>query len=140
MAANVSAPVDALDEELRLSKRLLAITQARASLAGLGLTSSSSEKYSASVSKGRVISQSPSSGTLPPRGQVTFVVSKGPAPIPVPNVVNRKLADAKRILQSAGFVVKVRNDIPGGPGIVLQQSPGAGSSRAKGSTVTLDIF
>jgi serine/threonine-protein kinase len=116
------------------------VAQAKSQLAAIGLTATSTEAFSSRVAKGVVISQSPSGGTLPPRGQVALVVSKGPAPVPVPNVVNLKLAQARQALQAAGFVVVVRNDIPGGPGIVLQQSPGAGASRAKGSTVSLDVF
>jgi beta-lactam-binding protein with PASTA domain len=116
------------------------LAQAKSQLAAVGLTAASTETFSSTVAKGVVISQSPASGTLPPRGQVALVVSKGPAPVPVPNVVNLKLAQARKVLQAAGFVVVVRNDIPGGPGIVLQQSPGAGALRAKGTTVSLDVF
>jgi serine/threonine-protein kinase len=116
------------------------LESARSTLTGAGLTVRTTEKFSDTVPKGRVIAQSPSSGTLPPRGAVTLTVSKGPAPVPVPNVVNRSVADATRILERAGFKVTVRNNIPGGPNIVLQQSPGAGASRPKGSTVSLDVF
>jgi serine/threonine-protein kinase len=116
------------------------LAQAKSQLASLGLTATSTEKYSNSVARGIVMSQAPTGGTLPPRGLVRLVVSKGPAPIPVPNVVNLKLAQARTALQAAGFTVIVRNDIPGGPGIVLQQSPSAGTLRAKGSAVSLDVF
>jgi len=54
--------------------------------------------------------------------------------------VNKSLAEARTILTKAGFRVAVRTDVPGGPGIVLQQSPGGGASRPRGTTVSLDIF
>jgi serine/threonine-protein kinase len=114
--------------------------QARSRLSAVGLSTASTQQYSEKVAKGTVISQSPSSGTLPPRGTVSLVVSKGPTPIAVPNVVNKSLAEARTILTKAGFRVAVRTDVPGGPGIVLQQSPGGGASRPRGTTVSLDIF
>jgi serine/threonine-protein kinase len=116
------------------------VDAARATISDRGLTSTVTEKYSATVASGRVIDQSPSSGTLMPRGTITLTVSKGPAPVPVPNVENRNLTEATSILQAAGFTVRVRANIPGGPNIVLQQSPNGGELRPKGTQITLDVF
>jgi serine/threonine-protein kinase len=116
------------------------VTAAQSALSARGLTFAVTEKFSETVAKGRVISQSPASGTLPPRGKVTLTVSKGPAPVPVPNVVNDSVAEATRTLERAGFKVSIRTNVPGGPNVVLQQSPGAGSEQPKGSTISLDVF
>ena len=60
------------------------------------------------VPKGRVISQSPDSGTGQKGDVISLVVSKGPVMVEVPNVVGMGLEAATRRLEAAGFRVKVR--------------------------------
>ncbi|MCX6418731.1 MAG: PASTA domain-containing protein, partial [Actinobacteria bacterium] len=97
-------------------------------------------QYSESVAKGVVISQSPSAGTAARDSTITLVVSNGPPLVAVPNIVSKTLTQATSILSAAGFKISVRTNIPGGGNIVVQQVPGAGSSRPKGSTIVVDVF
>jgi membrane peptidoglycan carboxypeptidase len=58
----------------------------------------------------------------------------------VPNVVGRKVGDATRILARAGFGFSIRQVANGAPnGQVVAQSPGGGSSAAKGTKVLLSV-
>ncbi|MGL4175718.1 MAG: Stk1 family PASTA domain-containing Ser/Thr kinase, partial [Dermatophilaceae bacterium] len=59
------------------------------------------------VPKGSVISQNPRDGTLFKGDTVTLVVSKGPVLVAVPNVIGQQVGDARRVLEQAGFQVKV---------------------------------
>jgi serine/threonine-protein kinase len=90
---------------------------------------------------GTVTAQSPKAGATVVEGtSVRVNVSKGPKPISVPNVVGQQYASAESALQGLGFGVgreDVESDEPAG--IVVGQSPGAGSEAAKGSTVTLQV-
>ena len=113
---------------------------AQSALSKAGFKSSVSLQYSESVAKGVVISQSPSSGTAARDSTIKLVVSNGPPLVTVPNIVSKSLSQATSILSAAGFKISVRTNIPGGGNIVVQQSPGAGSSRPKGSTIVVDVF
>jgi serine/threonine-protein kinase len=70
------------------------------------------------------------------------VVSKGPEPIPVPNVVGQDEADAKDAIEAAGLKADVAREevfdrnIP--EGAVVSQSP-ANGTLTRGATVTLTI-
>jgi serine/threonine-protein kinase len=58
----------------------------------------------------------------------------------VPNVVGKNRADATAALQAAGFAVKVEYPLIFGTfDRVHSQNPKAGTSLAKGSTVTIDV-
>lgn len=113
---------------------------AQSALSKAGFKSAVSLQYSESVAKGVVISQSPSSGTAARDSTIKLVVSNGPPLVTVPNIVSKSLSQATSILSAAGFKISVRTNIPGGGNIVVQQSPGAGSSRPKGSTIVVDVF
>lgn len=116
-------------------------TQADAlvSLDAAGFATATTLVYSDSVPAGSVVSTAPGAGALLQRGsRVTVSVSKGPAPVTVPNVVGKKAADATAILQRLGLKVVVKK--LGTPKFGVQsQSPAAGSVVAKGTTVTITI-
>lgn len=65
-----------------------------------------------------------------------------PVPATVPDVVGRTdLGTAESIIKAAGFVARATGDSPvGNKGEVITQSPAAGATADKGSTVTLDYF
>jgi serine/threonine-protein kinase len=89
----------------------------------------------------QVTAQDPKAGTkLVVGSSVRINVSKGPQPIQVPNVVGSPLDQATATLQGAGFQVSQTfvNDTSQA-NTVISQSPGAGSSAAKNSTVSLTI-
>ncbi|MEX0851182.1 MAG: PASTA domain-containing protein [Gaiellaceae bacterium] len=93
--------------------------------------------------KGTVIRQSPAPGTDVREGQtVTLTVSTGPAKVTVPDVVGLEEQAAREELESAGFdvtVVDEPTDNVDEDGVVLDQAPAGGSSRSKGSVVTITI-
>ncbi len=100
------------------------------------------EEFSDSVPEGRVISQSPSSGSLFRGDTVRLVVSRGPELIEVPGGLVASGVDAATAkLEALGFVVEVKND-PGyiGLGYVFHVDPGSGSMVPRGSTVTLYLI
>ena len=97
------------------------------------------EKFNETVPAGVVVSQKPANGTADKNSVVQIVVSKGPPLVEVPGVVGKNVAEAQQIITAAGFVPAV-NALPGGPGTVLNQSPGGGDKAPKGSTVTLYVF
>ena len=102
----------------------------------------STEEFSDSVEEGRVISQTPTSGTLFRGDTVRLVVSKGPELVEVPGgLVASGEDDARKKLEDLGFVVDIEKD-PGyiGLGYVFHVDPGSGSKVPKGSTITLYLI
>ena len=78
-----------------------------------------------------------------PRGSaVDVAVSKGPRPLPVPNVVGASAEDARQALEELGFVVddqktKFSTDVERGH--VIRQSPAEGERLQPGETVSLVV-
>jgi serine/threonine-protein kinase len=98
-------------------------------------------EYSSTVKEGRIISTSPPAGTeLNPGDSVRLIVSKGPQPIGVPNVVGKQVEDARTVLESVGLKAQVNevysDDKPIGE--VLAQNPANGTAD-KGSAVVLSV-
>ncbi len=113
---------------------------AEKTLKDLGLEVDRSNKTSESVAKGLVISTNPEGGAGTFRGEtVKLVVSKGPPLVEVPNVVGRTEADARAVLEGAGFIVNVDKPLPFAVFGVNSQNPGAGTKAPKGSTVTITV-
>jgi beta-lactam-binding protein with PASTA domain len=90
---------------------------------------------------GTVVAQDPPAGTSVPEGtSVRINVSKGPTPVAVPGVVGQPIDSASSILQASGFHVSttfVDSNQPANT--VIDQSPDANTSAAKGSVVTLTV-
>jgi eukaryotic-like serine/threonine-protein kinase len=98
------------------------------------------DDFSDTVGEGRVISQTPNSGTRFAKDTIQLVVSKGPALREVPDVRRRPLAEAQQILTAAGFGVKVEQaPFHLGLNLVAGQSPGAGQRVRPGTTITVTI-
>ena len=92
------------------------------------------------VPKGRVISQSPDSGTGQRGDVISLVVSKGPVMVEVPDVVRMGVAEARDRLESAGFRVVIReSSLYIGVQYVVSTDPGGGSMAPKGSTVIVSV-
>ena len=118
------------------------VDQAKAAIEGVGLVPKITEKFDESVAKDAVISQSPEGGAGQTAGKgsdVDIVVSKGPPLVPVPDVVGKNVAEAQALITAANLVPSVQQ-LPGGPGTVLNQSPNGGDKAPKGSTITLYVF
>jgi serine/threonine-protein kinase len=89
----------------------------------------------------QVLAQAPKAGTeLLEGATVRINVSKGPRPVSVPNVVGSAFESAQSALQGLGFAV-AREDVEdtAAAGIVVGQTPAAGTQQAKGSTITLQV-
>ncbi len=115
---------------------------AEAKLEECGLTPNSNFEYSESVANGLVISQSPEGGGKAKKGDtVSLVVSRGPEPITMPNVLNKPESEAKAALSALGLNVTTNsdysNDVP--EGNVISQSVVEGKAVEKGATITLVI-
>jgi beta-lactam-binding protein with PASTA domain/predicted Ser/Thr protein kinase len=95
------------------------------------------QDFSDTVPAGVVISQSPKSGDGAKGDPIALDVSKGQQKFPVPDETGKKASDAIKALQDAGFKVQV-NELPGGPGKVLQERPTG--DQPKGTTITLYVF
>lgn len=97
--------------------------------------------------QGRVVAQARPAGTTLKRGEtVQLNVSVGsdpPAAASVPNVVGRRLDEARQALEQAGFEVLAPERAGGGPvandSIVASQTPAAGASIPGGSLVILYV-
>lgn len=90
---------------------------------------------------GEVLAQDPAPGAQAHAGDtVTLRVSAGPAPVTVPDVRGRSLADARQVLTVAGLRDSERTQASDqAKDQVLDQSPAAGASLHRGDTVTLTV-
>jgi serine/threonine-protein kinase len=98
-------------------------------------------KYSDTVPQGVVISTDPKADTsLKPGETVTVVVSKGRAPITVPDLSGKNINEARAQLQQLGLAaVEQYKDSDQPADTVIGQSPKAGSGVEKDAEVKLDV-
>ncbi|GAB13954.1 serine/threonine protein kinase [Arthrobacter globiformis NBRC 12137] len=101
------------------------------------------EKFDEEVPAGTVLGQAPAPGTAVRHGTpVSLTVSKGPQPIPVPDVRGQDQDAAFRAIESAGlkavFADETVHDRNVPKGAVVSQEPASGTL-TKGQTVTLTI-
>jgi len=91
------------------------------------------------IESGRVVGTNPGPGVMHPTATpVDLQVSKGKAPTPIPDVKGRTQDQARRALQSAGFVVgdvKVQGSADVNKGLVIGTDPTG--TAPKGSSVDL---
>ncbi len=116
------------------------LAAAEAALQTIGFTSASSTLYDDQVAAGNVIRTSPSAGTLLQRGShIKLLVSKGPAPVTVPDVFRLSASSATAKLRAAGLTVTVHKSSGRLLNLVKSQSPSAGSVVPRGTNVTITI-
>ena len=114
--------------------------RAEAALTRQGLEVTRTEDFSDSVAEGKVIQQTPSTGSRFKGDEIELTVSEGPELIEVPGVRGQGIDAATSELEDAGFEVEVRQHQDYlGFGWVLQQSPGSGELARKGSTIVLTV-
>jgi len=114
---------------------------ARAKLRHRDLRLRIGHRYAAAPA-GTVISQRPAAGARAADGStVDVVVSAGPPPVALPQLLGHRSVDAVAILSRLGLIAHVtRVAAPGvTPGLVVQQSPGATKPAIRGSEVTLSV-
>lgn len=89
------------------------------------------DRYHDDIAQGSVISQDPRDGTGHRGDTVTLVVSKGPETIEVPDVGGMTSAQARKVLEDAGFEVTVERVFGGLLDNVRAVDPGVGTSVPK---------
>lgn len=121
--------MSAADAERVLKERKLKITAAEPS-------------HHDSVPAGKIASQEPGPGQKALEGDtVTYVMSLGPENKTVPNVVGKKLEEAQKELETAGFTVNVKEERSSSvaEGRIISQNPGAGTSSTKDTIIVLNV-
>jgi serine/threonine-protein kinase len=115
-------------------------TSALTALASAGLNPKVRHVYS-SVSQGTVTAQQPAGGDHVAKGTTVYVnVSAGAKPVQIPDVTGQPYANAASALKGQGFQVQradIQSDNP--VGTVVSESPQAGNTVPKGTTITLSV-
>ena len=110
---------------------------AKAALHKAKFKTTRSDDFSDTVPKGGVIAISPT-GTALKFSTVDIDVSKGPQNVTLPTIaVGTPFSQAEATLKGLGLQVENRQIVPGADPRVISISPGAGTSVAVGSTVTV---
>ncbi len=116
---------------------------AQKQLDAVGFDYSTSSVFSDTIPSGNVISVDPPVGKkVAPDAQMAVVVSKGHAPVGIPDLTGKSLKDASDALRALGFKpVKgldvFNNDVPAKG--VVKTSPAANTDAAFGSQVTITL-
>jgi len=100
------------------------------------------QKFSDTIDTGKVIGTIPALGQdAPEQSAITLVVSKGPAPKPIPKVVGRDVKRATSALQTLGFTVKIERKFSSSIDIdvVMAVDPTEGTKSPYGSVATLTV-
>ena len=116
---------------------------ASAALAAASLTTGATQRvFDDTVPEGQVAGTEPAIGEPLRRGtEVVLLVSKGPEPVPVPDVGGRKAGPAQNALERAGLVVQVeqRHSMEVPEGEVMKVTPAPGTVVDSGTTVRLIV-
>ncbi|WP_229400243.1 Stk1 family PASTA domain-containing Ser/Thr kinase [Micromonospora okii] len=98
-------------------------------------------RYDDNLPEGVVLETDPKVGTeVKPGEKVTVVLSRGKAPISVPNLIGKSLTDARAALSQLGLVpVETYKDSEKPRDEVLDQSPGQGTGVERGAQVKLGV-
>lgn len=124
--------------------RGLTLDQAKDALGSAGMSLGKvTEQYDDTVPSGMVISQSPAQDTAVRHGTpVALVISKGPQPLPVPDVRGMNQQAAVKAISDAGLTAKIAaepvNDKKVPAGAVVSQTP-ANGTLTRGEAVTLTL-
>nr|WP_253259339.1 PASTA domain-containing protein [Subtercola boreus] len=100
-----------------------------------------SSDYSETIPEGNVISIGLPPSPVVPGATITLNTSKGPAPVPVPDVVGKNWSDAKAALQNDGFSLGYSPvaDLAAGAFVVSATDPAPGTALPRGSKVTVSF-
>ncbi|MDQ1517818.1 MAG: eukaryotic-like serine/threonine-protein kinase [Actinomycetota bacterium] len=114
---------------------------ARAALTAAGFVVTSEHRTDENVGTGLVVAQQPADRQAPPGSEVHLVVSDGPRPVEVPNVVGKSYDDASKALAAKRFKVSRTDEysdtVPAGQ--VIRHSPVAGAEAPRDSAVTVVV-
>jgi serine/threonine-protein kinase len=118
------------------------VAQAQADLEGAKLVfKQGPARFDDRLPKGIVLAVDPKAGTkVKPGTTVTVTVSKGRAPITVPEVVGKNINDARAQLQALGLVVVEQyKDDNRAKDEVIAQTPSSGSGVEQGAEIKLEV-
>jgi beta-lactam-binding protein with PASTA domain len=119
----------------------LPVADARERLGELGFrVRVEGERPNPVIPRGAIVWQDPPPETvLPPNGTVQLVLSGGPAPVTVPDVVGLSLPFAEAVIEAAGLVRGRVDRVTSGQeaDVVLSVRPPPGNGRPPGSRVEL---
>lgn len=118
------------------------LASAQGQLEALGLkVRQGRPQYSDTAAEGVVLSTDPKAGTqLKPGETVTVVVSRGRAPITIPDLTGKNINEASNELTRLGLTAAERYKESDKPAdTVLGQSPRPGTGAERGAEVTLDV-
>lgn len=105
-----------------------------------GVQVAASKEFSESVADGRVISMQPAGGTIVDAGStVEIVVSKGPPPVQVPDLIDLRRKAAVNELERVGLKAEIDDGEFTRLNRVFDQSPSPGEMVPRGTTVVLRI-
>jgi serine/threonine-protein kinase len=114
---------------------------ARAALEAAGFVVSTEHRTDENVAAGSVIEQTPEAGRASPGSEIHLVISDGPRPVKVPNVVGRSYDEAARTLAAKRFKVSRKDEysdtVP--EGRVIRHDPVDGAEAPRDSTVTVVV-
>jgi serine/threonine-protein kinase len=117
------------------------VSGATANLTDLRINVGETKKiYDSEIAKGKVVKTDPAAGeTVDEGSDITLYVSKGPAPIDIPDIAGETQADATAQLKADGLVVRVdhRYDDTVPQDQAIGTRPRAGKRAHAGDTVTL---
>ena len=119
---------------------------ATAQLGRMGLQWTINEEHHDEVPQGVVIRTDPEAGAQVVSGDVVLlVISLGPPPVEVPNLIGLTESEARAILTDRGLQMRVSADTRTTPdegqhGRVADQTPVPGSTAVRGDTVTVTLF
>ncbi len=114
--------------------------QALNEITDAGFTVNTVYAYSDTITVGMIISQSlPSTIKNGSKPVVTIVVSQGPSSVIVPTLRGRTLADATKVLESLGLVIKQKSIGTRKNKVVINVSPKEKSKVKPNSTVTVTL-
>jgi serine/threonine-protein kinase len=114
---------------------------ARAALDSAGFVISTGHRTDENVLAGHVVEQQPSDAQAPPGSDIHLVISDGPAPVEVPNVVGKTYDDAVKTLTAKRFKVTRQDEysdtVPAGQ--VIRHDPVKGAEAPRDSAVTVVV-
>ena len=114
---------------------------ARALLDAAGFEVSAERRTDENVPVGRVVAQDPSAEQAAPGSEIHLVISDGPAPVEVPNVVGKSYDEAVKTLSAKRFKVTRQDEysdtVPAGQ--VIRHDPVKGAEAPRDSTVTVVV-
>ena len=115
--------------------------EARALLDAAGFEVSAERRTDENVPVGRVVAQDPSAEQAAPGSEIHLVISDGPAPVEVPNVVGKSYDEAVKTLTAKRFKVTRQDEysdtVPAGQ--VIRHDPVKGAEAPRDSTVIVVV-